>query len=217
MADCGYISEDDFIVVNTKKHPTIDLLKDLVKKNDYIKNCKSNKKKDPSSLSYLIKRDMSQSDCIKLGTGVEKLVTDIVLKCSSLENIKPKNVKDQKERDHLFIDKQAKIVYYAELKANINLDTEKSKATYTKCLEIVKELQKEFPDYTIKWCLLAYRWIDNDYITLTIKKKYLKISENLFGINEYFEMLGIKLDFTEESYMSFLNTIADEMFTDSSL
>jgi len=212
MTDIGYTSDDDFIVA---KKATIDLLKDLVKKNDYIKNCKSNKKKDPSSLSYLIKRDMSQSDCIKLGTGVEKLVTDIVLNYSSLENIKPKNVKDQKERDHLFIDKKAKIVYYAELKANINLDTEKSKATYSKCLDIVKELQKEFPEYTVKWCLLAYRYIDNDCISLSIKKKYMKISENLYGINEYLEMLGIDFEFTEETYTSYLNTIADEMFTDS--
>ena len=214
MTDCGYDTDDDFIVVNKTKKATIELLKDMVKKNDYIKNCKSNKKKDPYSLSYLIKRDISQNDCIKLEIGVEKLVTDIVLQYCSVKHIKPKNVKDQKERDHLFIDKNAKIVYYAELKANINLNTEKSKATYTKCLEIVKELQKEFPDHMVKWCLLAYRYIDSEYITLAIKKKYTTISENLYGINQYLEMLGIDFEFTEETYASYLNTIADEMFND---
>jgi hypothetical protein len=216
MTDCGYVSDDDFIVVNKTQKATIDLLKDMVKKNDYIKNCKSNKKKDQSSLSYLIKRDMSQSDCIKLGNGVEKLVTDIILQYSIVKNIKPKNVKDQKERDHLFIDNTKKFIYYAELKANINLDTEKSKATYTKCLDIVKELQKEYPDYTVKWCLLAYRYIHSDCITISIKKKYMSISGNLYGINEYLNMLGIDFQFTEDTYASFLNTIADEMFTDNS-
>ena len=211
MTDCRYESDDDFIVVNKSKKVTIDLLKDMVMKNDYIKNSKSNKKKDPSSLSYLIKRYMSPNDCIKLGKGVENLVTDIVLQYCSVKKIKQKNLKDHA---HLFIDKKAKIVYYAELKANINLDTENSKATYTKCLEIVKELQKEFPDYTVKWCLLAYRYIHSDCIALTIKKKYMPISENLYGINEYLEMLGIDFEFTEETYVSYLNTIADEMFND---
>lgn len=92
----GYDTDDEFIVVKKANTVTIDLLQELIKKNDYIKNCKSNKKKDPSSLSYLIKRDMSQSDCIKLGTGIEKLVVDIILQHTCLENIKPKNVKDKK-------------------------------------------------------------------------------------------------------------------------
>jgi len=199
--------EDDFIVVNKTNKVTIDVLQELVKKNMYIKNCKSNKKKDPSSLSYLIKRNMSQSDCIKLGTGIEKLVSDIVLQYTTFENVK--------EYDHLFIDKTKKVLYYAEFKANINLDTDKSKEIYKKCLSIVDDLKKNFSGYTIEWCLLALRYIDNECIVSTIKKKYLKISENVYGINNYLKMMGIDFKFSEETYASYLNIIADEMFTES--
>jgi hypothetical protein len=150
---------------------------------------------------------MSQSDCIKLGTGIEKLVSDIVLQYTTFENVK--------EYDHLFIDKTKKVLYYAEFKANINLDTDKSKEIYKKCLSIVDDLKKNFSGYTIEWCLLALRYIDNECIVSTIKKKYLKISENVYGINNYLKMMGIDFKFSEETYASYLNIIADEMFTES--
>lgn len=178
----------------------------------YIKTCSSNKKKDICSLSYLIDRSMSQSDCIKLGLGCEKVFSDMVMKYTSHKNIKGKNIKGKKEKDHLFCDEDAKIVYYAELKANINLDTEKSKSTYEKCLQIVEALREEYPDYEIKWCLLAFRFTDYTAIPETIQKKYSTIKDNLFGINQYLKMLGIEIEFTEDGYKKFLNKIADSMF-----
>ena len=97
----------------------------------------------------MIKRELSQSDCIKLGNGLEKIFYDIVLQYTKLKDIKPKNKKGKKEKDHLFCDETNKIIYYAEFKSNINLDTEKSKSTYQKCLNIVIELKEKYPDYTI--------------------------------------------------------------------
>ena len=191
---------------------TLDQLTTLISNNNYIKQCCSNKTKDPSSLSSLIQRTLSQSDCIKLGTGIEKLLADLVIQHTSLENIKPKNSKGKKEKDHLFLDPTTKIIYYAELKSNINLDTEKSKSTYQKCLDIVQELQEEYPDHTINWCLLALRYKNYEEISNVIQKKYAEISDHLFGINQYLHMLNIQLEFTDETYHRFLNQIADAMF-----
>jgi len=179
----------------------------------YITNCSTNTKKDICSLSYLINRSLSQSDCIKLGIGCEKLFCDLIIKYTNLKNIKRKNIKGQKETDHLFCDEEAKVIYYAELKANINLDTEKSRSTYEKCLQIVKELEEEYKGYTIKWCLLAFRFIQYENIPDTIQKKYKVIKDNLFGINQYLEMLNVPLVFTEEKYASFLNEVANNMFS----
>lgn len=189
-----------------------DELCDLMKSNAYISNCKSNKKKDPNSLTSLITKQLSQSDCIKLGNGCEKLFIDIILQKSKLKNIKPKNKKGKKERDHLFEDEDNKIIYYSELKANINLDTEKSKSTYSKCQSIVKELHEEYPNHTIKWCLLGYRYLDYKDIPEVIQKKYGPIKDNLFGVNQYLSMLNIDLQFTNETYKSFLNKMAEQMF-----
>lgn len=191
---------------------TMTHLNKLISENKYIISCFSNKKKDISSLSYLINRELSQSDCIKLGNGVEKLLVDLVTQNTKVKNIKPKNKKGTKEKDHLFCDENTKTIYYAELKANINLDTEKSNATYMKCLDIIEKLKKEYPDYSIKWCLLGYRYLNYSDISNTIQKKYKCIDANLYGINQYLTMLNIDLQFTNEKYKEFLNNIADAMF-----
>jgi len=185
---------------------------ELITNSEYIINSTSTKKKDISSLSYLIDVEMSQSECIRLGIGCEKLISELIMKYANVINIKKKNEKDKKEKDHLFMDVEKKVIYYAEIKANINLDTEKSKITYKKCQEIVLELKEEYPEYEIKWCLVALRYLEYDNIPKTIKSKYSNISENLYGINEYLKLLDIHLIFTEERYKTFLNNITRSMF-----
>lgn len=187
-------------------------LNNIIIENSYIKNCYDNKKRDPLSLSYLIDRTLSQSNCIKLGNGIEKIFQDIIMKYTKFTNIKPKNLKGKREKDHLFQNSKDKIIYYSELKSNINLDTEKSKSTCEKCIEIVEELKLQYPTYKIKWCLLSYRYKHNDEIPNNIRRKYTKIQNNLLGINQYLELVGINLKFTNQTYKLFLNNIANNMF-----
>ena len=200
-------------------HSTMSVLEELselVSNNMYIRDAKSNKKKDINSLSYLVDMQLSQSDCIKLGIAIEKVISDIIVKysTSALTNIKQKDQKGAKQRDHLFADHANKTIYYAELKANINLDTEKSRSTCDKCNAIVDELKNEYPDYNIKWCLLGYRYIIKDCMSSMIKNKYVPhISDHLYGINEYFTMLNVSIKFEdEEQYKKFINIIANAMF-----
>lgn len=195
-----------------KSEISFECINSVILDNEYVKNTKSNKKKDVSSLSYLVNKSLSQSDCIRLGNGAEKVISDLVLKFTNLINIKPKNSKGKKERDHLFVDEVNKVIYYAELKSNINLDTEKSKSTYNKCLVIAQELQEQYPDYQIKWCLLALRYLTFDDIQPIIKKKYEPIQNNVFGVNQYLDMLNIEFKFTAQQYAEFINTLADNMF-----
>ena len=194
-----------------------DLEKDFEKiiiNNKYVLNCSSNKKRDIHSLAYLIDYNLSQSDCIKLDIGLEFILKDFILeKCNFIQDIKPKNKKDENEKDHLFIDNKNKIVYFAEIKSNLNLDTEKSKSTYMKCLNIEKELQKKYSDYTIIMFLVCSRYYTKEIIPKNIKQKYLPINKNLVGLNEYFEKLSIKLKFENENeYKNILNLFTSKMF-----
>lgn len=194
---------------------TVDDLCSLIEENCYVKKCTPNKKKDKNSFSYLVDKDLSQSECIKLGIGLESVFQDIILKNTKLLNIKPKDKKNKKQRDHLFLDKKNKKIYYSELKANIHLDTEKSKSTYLKCLFIFEELKTEFPEHEIIWTLLGYRYINNEEIPSFIKNKYLSVKDNLVGINEYFQILGINITFTKETYRKFINKTSELMFNNS--
>lgn len=187
----------------------------IVKRNAYIKKYKKNVNKDFNSLSYLIKKEysMSQSDCIKLGIAVEKILTDVILSYKSgFLDIKSKNIKNKHERDHLFINEDSKTLVYSELKSNLNLDTEKSKSTVSKCLKIVKELKKEFPGYEIKWGLLGLRYNTKDIIQHKILCKYFEIENNVLGVNEYLDYFNIDLSFDEDEYTEFLNTVVKTMF-----
>lgn len=185
----------------------------IINNNTYVKSTTTNKKRNIDSLSYLVAGSLSQSDCIKIGNGIEYVLRDIITnKRTSLTNIKPKNVKDKKERDHLFADYSSKIIYYAEIKSNLNLDTEKCRATADKCLRILNELQEEYPDYTIKMFLVGVRYCTKSHISPVIMKKYNSILPHVVGVNEYLSEIGIDLCFDEQSYRQIINYLVLQMF-----
>jgi hypothetical protein len=192
----------------------METLSEIIDKNAYLNSCVSNKMKDCNSLSSIVNRDMSQSDCIKLGIGVEKVLTDIILKSNTnIIDIRPNNKKGEKERDHLFQNEKKKEIYYAENKSNLNLDTEKSKSTIEKCISIKKELELKYPGYKIYMFLLGLRYMDISLCPKNIKNKYKDIEENLVGINEYMQTLDTQIHFkTVDQYSQFINEIADKMF-----
>ena len=178
-------------------------LKSIIHSNEYVRNCVSNKKKDFNSLSYLIDRDLSQSDCIKVGTGIEKVLKDIILD------------QNKELEDHLFKDEKRKIIHYAELKSNLYLDTEKCKSTANKCMEIQKELQDLYPSYSIKMYLIGLRYYEKDSMPKVVADKYTAIQDNVLGVNEYLTTLcGFSFGH-ERDYKAFLNQLADAMFNNS--
>ena len=189
------------------------ILKEEVPNCDYIKKCKTNKKcNNTNSLSNLIDIKLSQSECIKMGNALEKYLAQIIEKYTNFSNIKEKNKKGKKEKDHLFINEKEKIIVYAEIKSNLDLDTEKAPATVSKCLEIVEELKEKYTDYEIKWCLLGTRYYNKKEIPKNIIKKYKSIQDNLFGVNDYFELYNIKFKFTVRTYKGLINFIAKTAF-----
>ena len=194
-----------------------NFLKSVIKGNEYVQACTSNKAKDIHSLSSLVDRSMSQSDCIKLGTGLEKVFSELIVVLNpDLTDIKPKNSRGKKERDHLFANEKTKTIFYAELKSNLNLDTEKCKSTTAKCLQIEAELAEEYPEYTIKMFLVGLRYLNRSMFPSVISFKYTEIEDHMVGVNDYFEALttgGSGDLFTDEqAYKEFLTYLAYQMF-----
>jgi hypothetical protein len=165
---------------------------------------------DINSLKYLIDIPITQSSAIKLGFVLEKTLLDQILKYTILENIKGKNCKGEKEKDHLLKDETNKIIYYAELKGNLNLDTEKSRATMNKCILIYNNLTEQYPLYDIKMSLVSLRFLSSTKISRTIKKKYGKIISNILGLNDYLEMLKSKV-YTIDTQKEFYNRVVERI------
>jgi len=193
------------------------LMDDILLSNEYVneleKKASTNSvKKDKNSLSYLVDcKYIMQSDCIKLGISVEKLFANIILKKNNdLKNIKEKNTRGKKEKDHLFCNKLTKTIYYAELKSNIYLDTEKTISTKNKIINIKKELENEYDGYIIKTCFVCERYLDKNEIPINIFNKYSDMENNgiiICGVNNYFEELNIQVKFDLDNYIKFLNNI----------
>lgn len=205
-------------LIENKDTNNLETLFSSINLCDYVINSKSNKHKDISSLSSLVKKKMlSQSDCIKLGTGVERVILNICSKNINFINIKQKNSKGKKEKDHLFINNETKEIYYAEFKSNINLDTEKSKSTYEKILFIIDELKHTYPNYKINGYLVAARYYDTNIIPLLLLNKYIPIKNNVIGINNYLTLFEQDNFNNEEHYSEWINTIANKMFIDETI
>ena len=102
---------------------------------------------------------ISQSKRIQLGSIYENILSEFIRLKTGFKNIKEKPKKGKRETDHLFLDDKNKKIYYAELKCNLNLDTEKSKSTVRKCLNLKRELEnkEEYKDYEIKMFLVSLR------------------------------------------------------------
>jgi hypothetical protein len=193
---------------------TFDMLMHVMKECAYVKKCKSNKKKDDTSLSSLVEKQLSQSECIKLGIALEKVLNIFVdSHLPHLKNIKVKNTKGRRETDCLFIDKHNNVIYGAEVKGNLNLDTEKSKATVTKCKDIIEELTQEHPQCEINMYLVSGRYLHTQNIPSNLRKRYEKMGRNLVGINDYLMILGYKGPFlTEKEYKEFINAMVVQMY-----
>jgi len=169
------------------------------------------KKRDRSSLSYLVDKTLTHSQCIRLGNAMERTLRKWAVELSNYQCIKPKNKKGKHERDLLFIDRSSKVIIYAEVKCNINLDTEKLAQTIQKCQEVNNELQNEYPDYTIKWYLIAGRYTHRCYIPTKLMKKYRSITEHVIGINNYLGEIGLDTVLTIADYREIVNNLANKL------
>ena len=175
-------------MVDEVKNDGISWVKKLLKDNlTYTKH---------GSISYLLfgEKPSEQSICIKFGHFGEFIAKELIKLNPNLElltcGIQVINDK-KKDIDLIFKDEINKIIYYRELKGNIELDTEKLPATIEKCKEIEKSLQEKYKDYKIDCGILNWS---------VYNRKILKAG--LSNI-QFFENKGIKINHIED----FLNII----------
>ena len=143
------------------------------------------------SISHLLygEKPSEQSINIKLGRFGEFLSKELI---KTNDNLKLLNCgiqkinNNNKDVDLVFKDEKNKIIYYRELKGNIELDTEKLPATINKCKEIEKSFKIKYFDYIINSGILNWS---------VYNRRILKTG--LSNIRT-FENGGIKIDHMED-------------------
>ena len=141
----------------------------------------------PGSITHLLygAKPSEQSINIKFGRYGEVLAKELISFNTNIELLKcgVQKINDKKKDvDLIWIDNTKKIVYYRELKGNIELDTEKLPATVNKCKEIEASLQTTYTDYEINCGIL--NWSVYNRAILTAGLSNIKA----------FESSGVKID-----------------------
>lgn len=177
---------------------------DLVKQNGLIwidkmlKTELTNTK--AGSISYLFygEKPSEQSINIKLGHFGE-----------FISKINNKN----KDIDLIFKNENDKIIYYRELKGNIELDTEKLPATINKCYEIEKSLKDKYKDYIIDCGIL--NWSIYNRKILKTRLSNIKTFEKAGIKIDHMQDLLLIIDITwnEEDYYQYFKDIGDKIKT----
>jgi hypothetical protein len=162
----------------------------------------------PGSISYLLrgKQPSEQSINIKLGRLGEFLAKELIKIRPNLEllvcGVQKINDK-RKDVDLIFKDESKKIIYYRELKGNIELDTEKLPATISKCKEIESSLKSKYEDYDVDCGILNWSVYNRNILTAGLSN--IKTFENngvkIDHMSDFLKIIDII--WSEEDYYSY--------------
>ena len=177
----------------------------------YISNLKPKSTEDASSLCSLLTRKVTQSTNIRLGNELESIINLYATAHIQAEDLRPKKV--QKGAHQLdWLRRISQTIVYGEFKSNINLDTEKRKATIDKVTAVGAELVKVHSTETIQPYLVCLRYLRTNEVPVLMAKSYDTVT--LIGIADFFEtVLEHPMDEFKNypAYTEFLMTIVDQL------
>jgi hypothetical protein len=111
----------------------------------------------------------------------------------------------------IFINKETKIIYYRELKGNIELDTEKLPATIYKCKEIEQSLQTTYSEYVINCGILNWSVYNRQILTAGLSN--IRAFENggieIDHMNDFLRIVDI--DWREEDFYSYFRELGKKI------
>ena len=168
----------------------------------------------PGSITHLLygPKPSQQSINIKLGRLGEFMAKELInaspnleLLACGIQNINEKN----KDVDLIFKDELNKIIYYRELKANIELDTEKLPATINKCKEIEASLKTTYSNYTINCGILNWSVYNREILTSGLSNivSFEKAGIKIDHMEDFLALINIT--WREEDYYGYFRTLGD--------
>jgi len=168
------------------------------------------------SISYLLygSKLSEQSINIKMGYLGEFFTKEIIKMMCNFELLqcgiqKIRGVK--KDIDLLFIDINNNVIYYRELKGNIELDTEKIEATSNKCKVISETLKKSHPNKIINYGILNWSIYNRKILKAGLSniKKFEKNGVKIDHMEDFLKILNIK--WGENDFYHYFRSVGDKI------
>lgn len=169
----------------------------------------------PGAISHLLygSKPSEQSINIKMGRFGEYISKELIKLNGNLEllNCGIRKINDKrKDVDLIFKNEETKIIYYRELKGNIELDTEKLPATVNKCKEIENSLKSDYKDYDVNCGIL--NWSVYDRKTLSAGVSNIRTFENnnvmIDHMGDYLKLINVVWE-EDDFYSYFRETIGE--------
>ena len=140
-----------------------------------------------------------QSYRIQFGNNIEIFWNKVFSYCSGVQNLIEDNDRidvngKSRQIDCLFKTINS-LIYYLEMKCNLDFDSEKVKASNAKVQEISNVVGANVSGY---FCPVA------DEIDGSVNVKYNNKGLKVFSVNDVIEIIGDECPFTSEEYFSFL-------------
>jgi hypothetical protein len=154
----------------------------------------------------------SQSLNIKFGRAFEKWFEEAVRVGHNNFTVMKSGVWKEisKDLDLIFRDDDNNIIYYRELKLNLNLDTEKIVSTYEKIAYIRSFLHRKYPGYEIDAAALTWGVYDKDEMTAQSKiKKAAKYDIAVEDPSAFFKLVGT--DVSKPEYSDFFRHLGERL------
>jgi hypothetical protein len=161
------------------------------------------------NVSKLLGTKLKHRQSINFGTVFQNFVRDLIKNCNGnlmeLKYVDIYNVgntssnKGKKDIDLFFT--LDNVMYYFEQKVNLDLDSEKSKATDKKVEDIAKWIKRNYPNYELHYGVLTV-WYEKE-IGLPVKV------EKPFFMCDLFDILNLKI--TKEEYYDVLYSFGNEI------
>ena len=174
----------------------------------------------PGSIKYLLwgQRPSRQSVSVKLGKTGEKIFKYIIENFSEYKllqcGVQLIDNKDQKKDfDLVFEDIINKVIYFRELKSNIELDTEKIVSTFEKVDGELKEwLETKYPTYSIDVGILNWSIYNRNIPNLKTKSHIKKCEENNVKVDHVEDMFKLTdLKWEQEDWEKFWLEVGSEI------
>jgi hypothetical protein len=152
---------------------------------------------------------------IKVGRNFEKwfkfVVQDSGMKLLPDGIIKNVIGKKSKDIDLLFVNEKDKTIHYRELKSNLELDTEKLNATYTKIKKIKEYLSKTYPDFSLDVALMSWAVYEKNDLPKKYETKIKECNSNEVDVVFPIDLFKlINADISKESYYEMFRNLAEK-------
>ena len=189
----------------------------LNKALEIVRNEVSGRGKSPEfgSLKYFlgVSNNISQSEVIRFGRKMEQWWSYIAEEKFTIldSGVQCINGDENKDIDLILGDDDNKIIYYYELKSNIQLDSEKQRATKTKVENVVSHLKKVWKGYTIEYGILFWSIFNNDDVSAGKGAIQYFINNGIPIVypEDYFNLIGD--DISSEEYYEFGRKLGEEI------